>query len=429
MSYYEAGERGCQALRRKRLPGNAGGLAAGDSGGLAAGDSGLSATDRSSRSAPAARPPALPVYLLTCRRDDALARSPYRVRRAASGRDRRLGFGPAAGARRGLDSRDAGLASEIVFGVLRYRAQLDFLIEHYAGRGRSSTWKSASRSAWASISSATWSAFRRMRPSPRAVDLVKRARKRSAAGFVNAILRQVDRAPVAWPNREVDFVPGVAAGPLGAAVRGTRKPPPASRARRSRAGKVHARDAHFQDIGAQASCRCSGWRAGPELSRSVRGSGQQDRAGARSGRPRRGLRSALHRLARMKNLDARAGGARWHPAAAVGAPLRPHPGGRALLRHRARWGAIRSQVAPRPDDLTGLQGRQIALLRHALAALAPGGLLVYSTCSLEPEENEEVVAEARPGRAWWPRPCGGFRGATRGRFLRRCDKIGIPVNG
>src|SRR5260370_9488983 len=36
----------------------------------------------------------------------------------------------------GLDTRDAGLASEIVFGVLRYRAQLDFLIQHYSGRAR-----------------------------------------------------------------------------------------------------------------------------------------------------------------------------------------------------------------------------------------------------------------------------------------------------
>ncbi len=33
-----------------------------------------------------------------------------------------------------LDSRDAGLASAIVFGVLRFRGQLDFLIDHYAGR-------------------------------------------------------------------------------------------------------------------------------------------------------------------------------------------------------------------------------------------------------------------------------------------------------
>src|SRR5690349_16325487 len=33
-----------------------------------------------------------------------------------------------------LDSRDASLAAEIVFGVLRYRAQLDYLIEHFSGR-------------------------------------------------------------------------------------------------------------------------------------------------------------------------------------------------------------------------------------------------------------------------------------------------------
>jgi len=44
----------------------------------------------------------------------------------------------------------------------------------------------------------------------------------------------------------------------------------------------------------------------------------------------------------------------------------------------------------RPEDLTDLQGRQVAILRNALAALAPGGRLVYSTCSLEGEENEAV---------------------------------------
>src|SRR3979411_276192 len=33
-----------------------------------------------------------------------------------------------------LDARDAALAHEIVFGVLRFRAQLDYLIAHYSGR-------------------------------------------------------------------------------------------------------------------------------------------------------------------------------------------------------------------------------------------------------------------------------------------------------
>ena len=47
----------------------------------------------------------------------------------------------------------------------------------------------------------------------------------------------------------------------------------------------------------------------------------------------------------------------------------------------------------RPDDLAELQARQRALLARALEVLVPGGILVYSTCSLEPEENEEVVAD------------------------------------
>jgi 16S rRNA (cytosine967-C5)-methyltransferase len=44
-----------------------------------------------------------------------------------------------------------------------------------------------------------------------------------------------------------------------------------------------------------------------------------------------------------------------------------------------------------PQDLADLQARQLPILRSAMAQVAPGGRLVYSTCSLEKEENEEVI--------------------------------------
>ena len=52
-----------------------------------------------------------------------------------------------------------------------------------------------------------------------------------------------------------------------------------------------------------------------------------------------------------------------------------------------------------PRDLEDLAGRQEALLCAALGRVAEGGALVYSTCSLEGEENEQVVARAA-GSGW-----------------------------
>jgi 16S rRNA (cytosine967-C5)-methyltransferase len=57
----------------------------------------------------------------------------------------------------------------------------------------------------------------------------------------------------------------------------------------------------------------------------------------------------------------------------------------------ARNPEIRLRVSE--EDLGRQHARQVAILRAGLAGLAPGGRLVYSTCSLEPEENEQVVDE------------------------------------
>ena len=88
-----------------------------------------------------------------------------------------------------------------------------------------------------------------------------------------------------------------------------------------------------------------------------------------------------------------------------------------------------------PADLADLQGRQAAILRSALQRVAPGGRVLYSTCSLEPEENQEVVEMAlgedqkaefqimdcaaqlrdlqTSGDLIWPNP----QSLTRGKFL------------
>jgi 16S rRNA (cytosine967-C5)-methyltransferase len=44
-----------------------------------------------------------------------------------------------------------------------------------------------------------------------------------------------------------------------------------------------------------------------------------------------------------------------------------------------------------PDDIRHLVTLQERLLRLALSRVQPGGVVVYSTCSIEPEENEQLV--------------------------------------
>ena len=48
----------------------------------------------------------------------------------------------------------------------------------------------------------------------------------------------------------------------------------------------------------------------------------------------------------------------------------------------------------RPEDFERLPNEQLRIIRAVLQHLKPGGVFVYSTCSLEPEENERVVERA-----------------------------------
>jgi 16S rRNA (cytosine967-C5)-methyltransferase len=59
-------------------------------------------------------------------------------------------------------------------------------------------------------------------------------------------------------------------------------------------------------------------------------------------------------------------------------------------------GVMRRRVDVRwrlsPDDFSRMPTLQARIVRAVVPLLKPGGSLVYSTCSLEPEENEQVVA-------------------------------------
>jgi 16S rRNA (cytosine967-C5)-methyltransferase len=60
-------------------------------------------------------------------------------------------------------------------------------------------------------------------------------------------------------------------------------------------------------------------------------------------------------------------------------------------------GVMRRRVDVRwrlqPESVARMRQQQLEILRRVAKLLKPGGILVYSTCSLEPEENEEAVQE------------------------------------
>jgi 16S rRNA (cytosine967-C5)-methyltransferase len=82
-----------------------------------------------------------------------------------------------------------------------------------------------------------------------------------------------------------------------------------------------------------------------------------------------------------------------------------------VLRRRVdvRWRIV-------PEEITRLRRTQLELLRQAAPKLKPGGVLVYSTCSLEPEENSEVVTEFLAAQA-------GFKLETERQLLPFADQV------
>jgi 16S rRNA (cytosine1407-C5)-methyltransferase len=77
-------------------------------------------------------------------------------------------------------------------------------------------------------------------------------------------------------------------------------------------------------------------------------------------------------------------------------------------------------------------------LTHALGALKPGGTLVYSTCTLAPEENEWVIARVLSenknlklqnitlglgGKSWWKSWLTAWKGVDYGEDMKKAVRI------
>ncbi len=102
---------------------------------------------------------------------------------------------------------------------------------------------------------------------------------------------------------------------------------------------------------------------------------------------RLGLRNVRRVAADARRLPFEAG--RVFDAALVDAPCSNT--GVLSRRVEARWRVD-------AESIRGLSALQSELLEAAAGRIRPGGRLVYSTCSVEREENEEVVERVRAGR-------------------------------
>jgi 16S rRNA (cytosine967-C5)-methyltransferase len=348
----------------------------------------------------------------------------------------------------GMDERDRNLASEIVLGCLRWRGALDALIAQ------------ASNKKFGALDAEVVTALRmgcyqlryldRVPPHAalsESVELVKQAGKRSAAGFVNAVLRKLPAGPPAAEAALQAHPPWLAerwgrhfGEQTAAAILRANVTPPATYLRLNVRFPIDETLHRLAEDGIHTEPTelpwCRRLRQGrPEASRSYReGRIRIQDLGSQMIVPLLELRPEhrfLDLCAAPGNKTSQALEERGSSSGAVAADL--HPRRLATVRRLAtspvplvaldaeRTLPFRSQFdrilvdAPcsgtgtlarnpeikwrlQPDDLPELARKQARILEQALEALAPRGVAVYSTCSLEPEENSAVVDKVLAGR-------------------------------
>lgn len=365
-----------------------------------------------------------------------------------------------------LRADDRALCYELVLGVLRRQLWLDRLIEHYAGRAAASLDAPVRRALRLGLYQLR---FLTRIPASAAVNesvnLAHEARLRSAANFINAVLRRATREPDYDPANhaptELERLAVSTSHPAWLVARwvetfgateaesfahaNNRTPPVAFRVNPARmsadeviarlhAAGVEARPSevaagawrvesaggasaaaqlralaaegavYLQDEASQLVAHAVGARAGERVldvcaapgSKTTQiaaqaGAGALIVAGDLYGQRLRVVRESAARQG-LENVQTVAYDAAASPlpfaAGAFRRVLVDAPcTGTGTLRHNPE---IRWRITP--ADIVELAARQRSILANAARTLGVGGRLVYSTCSVEPEENEEVAA-------------------------------------
>ncbi len=296
-----------------------------------------------------------------------------------------------------LGTRDAALAETLVFGCLRYQSQLDFLIAHFSGRPQPKLDLEVRVALRMGIFQLRYlDRIPAHAAVAESVELVKGAHKRSAAGFVNAVLRKVNREPVRWPDRatelsipawilerwESHYGPAVAAGIAQAALA-----EPES--------FVNPATGRQQDIGAQSIVPLLEIEPGMTVLDLCAAPGNKTAQALALGARVTACDRYLRRLVEVPDQAQRVVLDAVNPlpfsAQNQGSLFdrilidAPCSGTGTLARNpEIKWRL-------RPSDLPVFQDRQRKIIEQARPHLRPGGRMVYATCALEQEENEAVI--------------------------------------
>jgi len=290
------------------------------------------------------------------------------------------------------DARDLALAESIVLGCLRHQSQLDYLIEYFSGRKQPKLDDVVRIALRMGIFQLRYlDRIPAHAAVAESVELVKQAHKRSAAGFVNAVLRKVNRNPVAWPDKATELsVPGWMLERWQQQYGNDAALAIARTALEQPEAVINPNTGRQQDPGAQSIVPLLEIQQGMTVLDLCAAPGNKTAQilalGAR-------VTAADRYLKRLTDVPAEAQRVVLDAASALPFSTKfdrilvdaPCSGTGTLARNpEIKWRL-------RPDDLPRFAALQRKILENALPSLKPGGRLVYATCSLEREENEDVI--------------------------------------